>query len=75
MNNSLVAHKSDSLVITIPTANAAAMHHLLLKGINDAVEYYLGHPDPGKNTDGLQALLKLQEHLLPKETELQKAYE
>jgi hypothetical protein len=74
MNDSFVAYKSDALVITIPTSSPAAMHRLLLKGINEAAQLYVSHPDPGINTDGLLALMELQKNLLPKEPELAKAF-
>lgn len=70
-----IRHTAKSLEITIPTDTPAVFHQLLLSGINDAVQYYISHPDKKPATDGLMALMKLQQIILPTEMELEKAFD
>jgi hypothetical protein len=75
MNQPPVQYESNSLVITIQTSSPAVTHHLLMRGINEAVQYFINHPEKRKAMDGLIALLELQKTMLPREEELEKAYD
>jgi hypothetical protein len=75
MEDSAVSHNSESLVITIHTTCPAATHRNLLRGITDALQYYVNSPDKNNDVQGLLTLLELQQILTPKEEELQKAFQ
>jgi hypothetical protein len=75
MNQPPIIYRSNSLMINLKTKNPAALHRLLLLGINEAVQNYVTNPEKSGNGQGLEALLELQKFLLPSETELEKAYE
>lgn len=76
MDQPPIIYMPNSLVITISTTSPSATHSLLLKGINQAIQYSLSaDAETKKDAEALKALLQLQETLLPNETGLQKAFE
>lgn len=70
-----VLYYSDYLLLRIHTDNPAAIHELLMKGVNDAIQYYMTHPDKQSDSEGLLALLQLQKVLIPTQKKLEEAYQ
>ena len=70
-----IAYNENGVQINLETTAPAATHELLMRGINDAIRYYVESPDKTKDTEGLIALLQLQNALIPKEQELNKIYD
>lgn len=70
--SNLITHKPDALIIAIPTSCPAALQEQLLKGISQAIQYYIDSPD--KQGSEIASLLYLQACLTPNELQLEKAY-